>query len=164
MNKWLLRSLFFVAVLAAAGAAEGFEGRGGEHPAKIPDHRLDRHAVGDQFGRILRLTQGRHLPGGIEPIALGDQPFGEIRIGFSTLLVRRDSAIHATPQLDGARIAMLSGGVQETALQKMMRGSELRYTALPMPSFAEAMQAVADGMTENKLLPVKVDMAPAVLP
>jgi NitT/TauT family transport system substrate-binding protein len=27
-----------------------------------------------------------------------------------------------------------------------------------------AMQAVADGMSENKLLPVKVNMAPAVLP
>jgi NitT/TauT family transport system substrate-binding protein len=27
-----------------------------------------------------------------------------------------------------------------------------------------AMQAVADAMTENKLLPAKVEMAPAVLP
>jgi NitT/TauT family transport system substrate-binding protein len=27
-----------------------------------------------------------------------------------------------------------------------------------------AMQAVADSMTENKLLPGRVDMAPAVLP
>ena len=42
-----------------------------------------------------------------QPIALGDQPFGEIRIGLSTLLVRRDLNQSLAPAAVAAGIALL---------------------------------------------------------
>jgi NitT/TauT family transport system substrate-binding protein len=47
--------------------------------------------------------------------------------------------------------------IAEVALRNTIGNFKARGTV-------PAMQAVADAMTENKLLPVKVDMAPAVLP
>ena len=42
-----------------------------------------------------------------QPIALGDQPFGEIRIGFSTLLVRRELNQSLAPAALAAGVALL---------------------------------------------------------
>jgi signal transduction histidine kinase len=42
-----------------------------------------------------------------QPIALGDQPFGEIRIGVSTLLVRQDLDESLTPAALAAGVALL---------------------------------------------------------
>jgi signal transduction histidine kinase len=42
-----------------------------------------------------------------QPIALGDQPFGEIRIGFSTLLVRRDLNQSLAPAALAAGVSLL---------------------------------------------------------
>ena len=42
-----------------------------------------------------------------QPMALGDKPFGEIRIGLSTLLVRRDLNESLTPAAVAAGIALL---------------------------------------------------------
>jgi signal transduction histidine kinase len=43
-----------------------------------------------------------------QPIALGDQPFGEIRIGLSTLLVRRDLNQSLAPAAAAASLALLA--------------------------------------------------------
>ena len=54
-----------------------------------------------------RLQHRRSRSNGRQPIALGDQPFGEIRIGLSTLLVRRDLNQSLAPAAVAAGVALL---------------------------------------------------------
>ena len=55
-----------------------------------------------------------------QPIALGDQPFGEIRIGLSTLLVRRDLNQSLAPAAVAASIALLAAVVAAMLLAQVV--------------------------------------------
>jgi signal transduction histidine kinase len=55
-----------------------------------------------------------------QPIALGDQPFGEIRIGLSTLLVRRDLNQSLAPAAVAASIALLAAVVSAMLLAQVV--------------------------------------------
>ena len=48
-------------------------------------------------------------------MALGDKPFGEIRVGLSTVLVQRDLNESLTPAAVAAGIALLDRGVHVDA-------------------------------------------------
>jgi signal transduction histidine kinase len=55
-----------------------------------------------------------------QPIALGDQPFGEIRIGVSTLLVRQDLDESLTPAALAAGVALLIAVVTAMLLAQIV--------------------------------------------
>jgi signal transduction histidine kinase len=55
-----------------------------------------------------------------QPIALGDQPFGEIRIGVSTLLVQRDIEESLTPAALAAGVALLVAVVTAMLLAQLV--------------------------------------------
>jgi signal transduction histidine kinase len=55
-----------------------------------------------------------------QPMALGDQPFGEIRIGLSTLLVRRDLNQSLAPAAVAAGIALLIAVVSAMLLAQVV--------------------------------------------
>jgi signal transduction histidine kinase len=55
-----------------------------------------------------------------QPIALGDQPFGEIRIGLSTLLVRRDLNLSLAPAAVAAGGALLVAVISAMLLAQVV--------------------------------------------
>ena len=55
-----------------------------------------------------------------QPIALGDQPFGEIRIGLSTLLVRRDLNQSLAPAALAAGVALLLAVISAMVLAQVV--------------------------------------------
>jgi len=55
-----------------------------------------------------------------QPMALADQPFGEIRIGLSTVLVRRDLNESLTPEAVAAAIALLIAVVASMLLAQVV--------------------------------------------
>lgn len=55
-----------------------------------------------------------------QPIALGDQPFGEIRIGLSTLLVRRNLNQSLAPAAVAAGIALLAAVISAMLLAQVV--------------------------------------------
>ena len=55
-----------------------------------------------------------------QPIALGDQPFGEIRIGLSTLLVRRDLNQSLAPAAVAASVALLAAVISAMLLAQVV--------------------------------------------
>lgn len=67
---------------------------------------------------------------------------------WSVILTREETPTMHLGQLDPRRIAVLAGGVQGGALERMMDGLGLSYTAVPYPSFAEAFAAVRDGAAD----------------
>jgi len=67
---------------------------------------------------------------------------------WSVILTREDAAAMDLRELDQRRIAVLAGAVQGGALETMMDGLGLSYTAVPYPSFAQAFAAVRDGAAD----------------
>ena len=59
------------------------------------------------FGQVRFIYVAEQTLEWTQPIALGDQPFGEIRIGFSTLLVRRDLNQSLAPAAVAAGVSLL---------------------------------------------------------
>lgn len=74
---------------------------------------------------------------------------------WSTILYHPRFSVLGLKDLMGRRIAVLRGGVQETALSKMMSSSEISYQSIYVDSLAQGFEAVqagsADAVVANNL-------------
>jgi len=77
-----------------------------------------------------------------------------VTYSWSNIWVRPDQQVTGLPELDGLRIAVLRGAVQQQALATMMRGYQLHYTEVLTDSLAAGFEAVlkdkADAVVSNK--------------
>lgn len=64
---------------------------------------------------------------------------------WNQVYARRDSGIRSLLDLDGKRVAVLAGSVQQDALLQMVAGFSLNVTPLPEEDYAAAFAAVVDG-------------------
>ena len=58
------------------------------------------------------------------------------------------SGIRGLLDLDGKRVAVLEGSMQQDFFRQMIKGFSLKVTLLALPDFAEAFRAVADGQAD----------------
>ena len=61
------------------------------------------------------------------------------------------SDIRSLPDLNGKRVALLAGSIQEDSLRTLAREFELSVTPVPFPSFDEAFRAVEEGRADAVL-------------
>lgn len=67
---------------------------------------------------------------------------------WSQIFKRLDSRIESILDLDGKRIAMLAGSVQEVALRGMLAGFDVQFEMVPADSIDEAFALVAKGAAD----------------
>lgn len=67
---------------------------------------------------------------------------------WSQVYARRGSGIRSLPDLEGRRVAVLEGSIQEDLFHAMVSGFALNVELLPQPDFAAAFRAVAEGKAD----------------
>lgn len=78
---------------------------------------------------------------------------------WAQVYARRGSGIRALPDLDGRRVAVLQGSIQESQFQSLAQSFALRVELVPHKDFAQAFAAVnggsADAVVTNRFFGVK---------
>ncbi|MBN2337944.1 MAG: transporter substrate-binding domain-containing protein [Acidobacteria bacterium] len=69
----------------------------------------------------------------------------EVLSSWSTLYARKGARIRSIPDLDGRRIAVLSGSVQKTALERLLKGFGFQAAFIEADSFGEAYGLASRG-------------------
>jgi diguanylate cyclase (GGDEF)-like protein len=77
-----------------------------------------------------------------------DFPSVSVANSWSQVYVRPGLTVTGLPDLDGARIALLSGGIQEQQFTDLMEVNGQSFVPVPVDSLAEGYQAVADGYAD----------------
>ncbi|MCK2095580.1 ATP-binding protein [Thauera aromatica] len=67
---------------------------------------------------------------------------------WSQVYARPDSGIRTLLDLDGERVAVLDGSVQEAVFRQMASGFSIAVELLPVPDFFAALDAVAEGRAD----------------
>ncbi|WP_211309606.1 ATP-binding protein [Thauera aromatica] len=67
---------------------------------------------------------------------------------WSQVYARPDSGIRTLLDLDGERVAVLDGSVQEAVFRQMASGFSIAVELLPVPDFFAALAAVAEGRAD----------------
>lgn len=67
---------------------------------------------------------------------------------WNQVYVRRSTAIRSLPDLNGRRVAVLQGSIQQDQFRGMVAGFGLRVTLVPQPDYDAAFRAVADGRAD----------------
>ncbi|MCC6526025.1 MAG: transporter substrate-binding domain-containing protein [Polyangiaceae bacterium] len=67
---------------------------------------------------------------------------------WNQIYASRHTDIRALPDLDGRRVAVLGGSLQQEQFEGMVAGFGLRITLVPSPDYESAFRAVADGQAD----------------
>lgn len=102
---------------------------------------LDRLASGqiDLMPDVARTSERERL------YRFHDEP---VLASWNQVYARRNSGIRSLLDLDGKRIAILDGSVQEESLRQMLAGFSINATPLPQPDYDAAFKAVAESRAD----------------
>lgn len=67
---------------------------------------------------------------------------------WAQVYARRDTGVRSLPDLDGMRVAVLDGSVQQDAFDRMVQGFGLRVELLRHPDYAAAFRSVSQGRAD----------------
>ena len=130
---------FYVELLAHIAREEGWE------PTFVPGEWSDLMSLLEEGGIDLLLSTAA-TPARRQLFLF---PENNVYSGWSTLAVKRSERFGSVGDLEGARIAMVHGDIHSITFLELTERLGLSIRPVWVPSFQDAMQAVADGEADG---------------